>query len=429
MEYLFLVIGIVISAVATWFVLRLRNEGIIKAMKDKNSFLQQQYNELKESLNDKDKAFLDLTAQYCIKETELKNLTLRLQEQKKDMAEIGERFNKEFKVLANEILEEKSKRFTEQNKTNIDQILKPLNERIKEFEKKVEETYDKEAQQRFSLKEEVKRLAELNQQISKEANSLTKALKGEAKTQGNWGEVILESILERTGLRKGSEYFVQKSFNNEGNTRYQPDIVVHYPGNRSIIIDSKVSLVAYNNFVAAITDEERQLALKAHLVSVKNHINGLAGKSYSDIGDLKTLDFVIMFLPIEPAYLLAIQHEPSLWNYAYERRILLISPTNLIAVLKMIESLWKQEYQNRNVIEIAQQGGSLYDDFVRLSENLLKLGKKIEDTSELYKDTMKKITDGRGNLVSRVQKLKELGVKTKKSMPENLLNRALEDEP
>jgi DNA recombination protein RmuC len=428
MEILFLLIGLIIGILAVWLVFHFKSEGLSNAMKEKCAMLQEQLLETKADLEKKEEALFTLNAQYSAKDMEFKNLTTRLLEQKQELNEIREKFNFEFRNLANEILEEKSKKFTEQNKTNIDLILKPLSERIKEFEKKVEETYDKEAQQRFSLKEEVKRLAELNQQISKEANSLTKALKGESKTQGNWGEVILESILEQTGLRKGHEYTIQESFNIDGNKRFQPDVIVHYPGNRSIVIDSKVSLTAYENYVVAENENKLEAALKAHLLSVKNHINELASKNYHDIDGIKTLDFVVLFMPIEPAYLLAIQIEPQLWSYAYEKRILLISPTNLVAVLKMIESLWKQEFQNRNVLEIAQQGGALYDDFVRLSENLIKLGKKIEEASEHYKDTMQKITDGRGNLVSRVEKLKALGVKAKKSLPDSLLNRALEAE-
>jgi len=428
MDILFLFIGIALASIATWLIMRSINSGSLQASSEKIAMLQQQVEELKTTLSEKDKVLFSLTSQNSSKDAELRHLGTRLQEQKQEMLQIGEKLNNDFRNLANEILEEKSKRFTEQNKTNLDQLLKPLNERIKEFEKKVDETYDKEAQQRFSLKEEVKRLAELNQQISKEANSLTKALKGESKTQGNWGEVILESILERTGLRKGSEYFVQESYQIEGGKRFQPDVIVHYPGDRSIVVDSKVSLTAYEAYVAAESDDEKEQALKAHMISVKNHINGIDVKSYQDIEGIKTLDFIIIFLPVEPAYLLAMQRDPNLWSYAYEKRILLVSPTNLVAVLKMIESLWKQEYQNRNVLEIAHQGGALYDDFVRLSENLIKLGRKIDDASVHYKDTMKKISEGKGNLVSRVEKLKMLGVKAKKHLPESLINRSIDTE-
>lgn len=428
MEIVFFLFGLCIASLVSWLYFRTKSTSGQQVLIEKNKLLLQQLEEIKSKLTEKESSLLIINAQNSSKETEIKNLVLRLQEQKQDLTEIREKFNIEFRNLANEILEEKSKKFTEQNKTNLDLILTPLNERIKEFEKKVEETYDKEAQQRFSLKEEVKKLAELNQQISKEANALSKALKGDSKTQGNWGEIILENILEKTGLRKGQEYTVQDSFKIEGNRRSQSDVIVHYPGERSIIIDSKVTLTAYDKYMSAEDEKDREISLKAHLISVKNHINDLASKNYQDIDEIKTLDFIVMFMPVEPAYLLAIKSDPQLWSYAYERRILLISPTNLIAVLKMIESLWKQEYQNKNVLEIARQGGALYDDFVRLSENLIKLGKKIDDASGYYKDTMKKISEGRGNLVARVEKLKVLGVKAKKSMPDSLLNRALEND-
>lgn len=424
MDIVFLITGIIVGCAATFLVFRYRLQSISAGTDEKNRNLSLQIEELKHLLNEKDRDFLELTARYSARESELKHLNEKLQEQKEEFIGIREKFTAEFKNLANEILEEKSKKFTEQNKSNLDVILKPLGDKLKDFEKRVEESYIKEAKERFSLKEEVKRLAELNQQISKEASNLTKALKGESKTQGNWGEVILESILERTGLRRGLEYTVQDSFPGESGKRYQSDIIVHYPGERSIVIDSKVTLTAYDRYISASSEEEQKAALKAHILSVKNHIQELAAKNYQDIDEIKTLDFVILFMPIEPAYLLAIQNDPQLWSLAYEKRILLISPTNLVAVLKMIESLWKQEYQNRNVLEIAQQGGALYDDFVRLSENLIKLGKKIDDASEYYKNTMKKISEGRGNLVGRVEKLKSLGVKAKKNLPESILKRA-----
>jgi DNA recombination protein RmuC len=424
MTLLYVIIGAIIGAVITWFFMRSKNLGSLGML----NVLQQQIGELKVQLSEKEKSLFDLTTRYSASETELKHLNTRLLEQKQEMVEIREKLNIEFRNLANEILDEKSKKFTEQNKTNLDQLLKPLGDKLKDFEKKVEETYDKEAQQRFSLKEEVKRLAELNQQIGKEASSLTKALKGESKTQGNWGEMILESILDRTGLRKGYEYTVQDSFSTEGNRRYQSDVIVHYPGARSIVIDSKVSLTAYDNYVASVDEKERESALKAHLLSVKNHINELASKNYQDIEEIKTLDFVVLFMPVEPAYLIAIQNEPQLWSYAYEKRILLISPTNLVAVLKMIESIWKQEYQSRNVLEIARQGGELYDKFAGLIDDLIDVGNKLKQTQKSYEDSMNKLSTGKGNLVGKVQKLKELGVKAKKSLPGSMLNRANEGE-
>lgn len=428
MEILYLLTGFILGIVLVWLILKNKNKAETSAISQKVEILEQVNKELKQEADEKSREIISASNDLAARETELKILNDKLKEQKEELVQIREKLNLEFKNLANEILEEKTKKFTEQNKLNLGEILKPLGDKLKDFEKKVEDAYVNETKQRFSLQEEVKRLAELNQQISKEANSLTKALKGESKTQGNWGEIILENILERTGLRKGEEYSIQESFSLSDGKRFQPDVIVHYPGERSIIIDSKVSLTAYEKYMSSDEETEKAVHLKAHLVSVKNHINELSGKKYEDLSGVKSLDFVVMFMPVEPAYLLAIQNDPQLWSYAYEKRILLISPTNLVAVLKMIESLWKQEYQSRNVIEIAQQGGALYDDFVLLSERLIKLGKKMDEASDFYRETMKKLSEGRGNLVSRVEKLKGLGVKAKKQIPENLLHRAQESD-
>ena len=395
---------------------------------EKNNLLSNENNSLKESIKNKDESILEVNKKLASRESDYQHLTTKLNEQKAEIEKLQERFTVEFRNLANDILEEKTKKFTEQNKTNLDQILKPLSDKIKDFEKKVEETYDKEAQQRFSLKEEVKKLAELNQVVSQEAQNLTRALKGDSKTQGNWGEVILESILEKSGLVKDREYFVQKSFTNEEGQRLQPDVVVKYPGERSVVIDSKVSLTAYERYSNAVTPEEQEPAMKDHLLSIKRHIDELALKSYQTIYDLKTLDFVMMFLPVEPAYLLAIQNDPNIWNYAYEKRILLISPTNLIAALKMVESMWRQEYQNKNAEEIARQSGALYDKFEGFMNDLIELGKKLNNATDFYKSSMNKLCDGKGSLISRVENIRKLGAKTKKKLSSNLLDRALEDE-
>ena len=356
--------------------------------------------------------------------TEIDNLNKKLQEQKAELETIQERFRTEFKNLANEILEEKTKKFTEQNKVKLEEILKPLGEKIRDFEKKVEETYDKESKQRFSLEKEIKNLADLNQQISKEATNLTNALKGQSKTRGNWGEIVLESILEKSGLARDREYFIQSSFTNEQGKRVQPDVVVSYPGNRNVVIDSKVSLIAYDRYASAESKEEQDLALKDHLLSIRNHINDLSSKNYQDLYQLKSLDFVMMFLPIEPAYLIAMQQDTTLWNYAYERRILMISPTNLIAALKMIATLWRVEYQNKNAQEIAEQSGALYDKFVGFLEDLKDIGIKLNATQKSYDDSMNKLSDGKGNLIRRVEKIKELGARTTKEIPKNMIEKA-----
>lgn len=390
---------------------------------EKTQMLQEHIDKLNDSLAKKEESIIQLTSELSSRKTEVDNLEKRFKEYKMEVEELQNQFKLQFKNLANDILEEKTAKFTEQNKTNIDSLLKPLKEKIIDFEKKVEETYDKEAQQRFSLKEEVKRLAELNQKVSEDAKNLTKALKGESKTQGNWGEMILENILERSGLVKDREYFVQTSFIGDDGVRYQPDVVIKYPGDRSVIIDSKVSLVAYDRYVSAENDEEQDKAVSEHLVSIKNHVKELSSKNYQDLYQLKTLDFVMLFMPVEPAYLLAIQADQDLWNYAYDKRILMISPTNLIAALKMIASLWRQEYQNRNVMEIARQSGLLYDKFVGLINDLQDIGRKLDSTKKSYSDAMNKLSEGKGNLIGRVENIKKLGAKTKKEMPgENFEN-------
>ncbi len=382
------------------------------------------FHQQKLELAEKDRQINLLSVDVASLQSDLKNQKLNFDTQKNEIENIGNKFRAEFQNLANDILEEKSKKFTAQNKENISGILKPLNEKIKDFEKRIAESYDKESQQRFSLKEEVKRLAELNQQISREASNLTNALKGEAKTQGNWGELILENILEKSGLAKNREYFIQKSFVSQSDKRLQPDIVVSYPGNRHVVIDSKVSLVAYERYSSADNLEMQELSKKEHLVSVKNHIRELSKKNYHELYQLNSLDFVMMFLPIEPAYLLAIQSEPELWNYAYERRILLMSPTNLIAALKMVSSLWQHELQNRNVQEIAKRSGELYDKFVGLYNDLEEVGKKIDSSQEVYKNAMKKLREGKGNLIRKVEMIKSLGAKANKNLPEKVVLKA-----
>ncbi len=353
-------------------------------------------------------------------EKENKYLKEMLDKQKQEVEEIGQKFTSEFKVLANTILEDKSKRFTEMNQTNIEKLLKPLGDNISQFQRKVEEVYDRESKERFSLGKEVEKLVLLNQKISEEANNLTNALKGQVKQQGNWGEMILESILEKSGLSKGREYFVQESLKDEEGKRLQPDVIIAYPDNRKVIIDSKVSLVAYERYCSASNPEEQEKALAEHLRSVRSHVDILSSKSYQDL--VGSLDFVMMFVPIEPAFILAMQSGFDIWSYAYNRRVLLISPTNLIAALKLIYDLWQREHQNRHALEIAERGGQLYDKFVGLAESLSSVGDNLAKTQKSFDGALGQLTTGKGNLVSQVQKLKELGAKAKKSIPNELLN-------
>ncbi len=407
--------------------LRTQNEELKTAVRvaDERQRMQvEQIEKLTGQVAERDSGLLAIHSQLSARNAEYNSLLEKLREQKADLENLQERFRNEFRNLANEILEEKSKRFTEQNRTKLEELLKPLGEKIRDFEKKVEETYDRESKQRFSLEKEIRNLAELNSQISKEANNLTNALKGQAKTQGNWGEIVLETILEKSGLTRDREFFIQPSFVNETGKRLQPDVVIVYPGERHVVIDSKVSLVAYERYAAAEQPEEQENYVREHLLSVRTHINELSGKNYQDIYTLKSLDFVMLFMPIEPAYLLAMQSDPNLWNYAYERRILLISPTNLIAALRMIANLWRVEYQNKNVQEIARQSGELYDKFVGFLEDLQDIGNKLDATHKAFDASMNKLSSGKGNLIRRVENIRSLGSKTSKEIPRSLLEKA-----
>jgi len=346
-----------------------------------------------------------------------------LELQQEELMNMRSQLNKDFQVLANQILEEKTLRFTTTNRENMEAILKPLNEKLVEFKTKVEETYDKESKQRFSLEERIRELVALNNQISEDANNLTKALKGNNKIQGNWGEMILESILEKSGLKKGEEYYIQETLRDDfGNTlfssagnRMQPDVIVKYPGGRKIIIDSKVSLASYVRYVECNEDETKMTCEKEHLLSIRQHIDELSKKAYQDY--IESLDFVMMFVPNEPAYILAMQLDSSLWDYAYRKRILLISPTNLIASLKVVADLWKREYQSRNAIEIAKRGAALYDKFAGFVDTLQEVGKNIDRSQRAYDKAFSQLKDGNGNLIRQAEMLKELGIKAQKELP------------
>lgn len=339
-----------------------------------------------------------------------------LEKQKKDLEEIGGQFSKEFRILADQILEDKSKRFTQTNQENIDRLLKPLGDNIKEFQKQVQEVYEKESRERFSLAEKVKELAELNQSIGKEARNLTDALKGQVKTQGNWGEMILQTVLEKSGLRKGYEYEVQVSVKDQEGRRFQPDVVISYPDKRKVVIDSKVSLVAYDRYCAAEGIEEQKQALDDLRRSMRAHVDELAAKNYADL--VGALDSVMMFVPIEPAFLVAIGNDPDLWNYAYKKRVLIMSPTNLIPALYLVYDLWQREYRNQNVEKIADRGGALYDKLVLFLENFKQIGDSLTKAQKSYDSALGQLKDGRGNVIAQAQQMKELGARAKKEIPD-----------
>jgi len=417
MSYIALFIGLAIGVLATWLIMRVIAGSKSQINTEKAKFLEVQASENKELLKSKDDQLFRMSAELSGIKNENKNLEEKLSVQKEEIKLLYEKMNTEFKNLANEILEEKSKKFTAQNKENIDAILKPLSEKIKDFEKKVESAYIDETKERFSLKEEVKKLADLNLKVSEETKNLTRALKGESKTQGNWGEMILESILDKSGLVKDRQYFVQMNLKDEEGRNLRPDVVVEYPGDRIVVIDSKVSLTAYERYFSSEDKQEQERNLNEHITSLKNHILSLSKKNYQELYDVKSLDFVMLFMPVEPAYLVAIERDPELWNFAYERRILLMSPTNLIAALKMISSLWRQEFQNRNAREIAKKGGELLDKFHSLLEDLEDVGKKLKQTQQSYDDSMNKLYTGKGNLMKRAKDIEQLGARPLKPAP------------
>jgi len=426
-EIIFILAGLLMGVGIMYVFMKLFQGGKNAVLEERISGLQNDRGNLHKEIAEKDNQIMDLNTRYTTALADIKHASEKLETQKKDIEQMQELFREKFENLANSILEDKTRKFTEVNRVKLEEILNPLKDRIKDFEKKVEETYDKEAQQRFSLKEEVKKLAELNQQVSTEAQNLTRALKGESKTQGNWGEMILESILEKSGLVKDREYSVQPSFRDEGGKLLYPDIVVHYPENRNVVIDSKVSLVAYEAYASSDDPPVKEKLLREHLASIRKHVNELESANYQDLYNLQSLDFVMMFMPIEPAYLLAVQKDPELWNYAYKKRVLLISPTNLLAALKMIAALWQQEYQNKNVMEIARQTGDLIDKFHSLLEDLDHLDSDLKSARKHYDDAKNKISEGKGNLIRRVEKIKELGVKSKKKLPKSFSADTSED--
>lgn len=448
MEIVFILIGLLVGFIIAYLLFKLLSAKSIQAEKQKIVELEKELIVIKtqtatelsnlqakvdekqvqivnfqDEISAKDKIVGAQNVKLAEKDAEIKALNEKLIDLKEEIEKIGEKYAAEFKNIANEILEDKSRRFTQSNKENIEAILKPLGDNIKDFEKSVRESYQTEANERFSLGKEVKRLAELNQQMSVEAQNLTRALKGEAKTQGDWGEMILENILEMSGLRKDEEYFIQKELRDEaGNPlrsqdsdkKMRPDAIIKYPDERSIIIDSKVSLNAYLRYVEATDADEQKRELDAHVAAVKAHILDLSKKGYDDYD--KSLDFVMMFIPNEPAYIAAMQGDKDLWSFAYEKRILLMNPTNLIASLRLIVDLWKREYQNRNALLIAERGAFLYDKFVGFVESFELIGSRLQQADETYQKAYGQLASGRGNLIGQAEEMKKLGLKTKKDL-------------
>lgn len=365
----------------------------------------------------------------------LSELETRLEDERRNAAEkivllqeAREQLKMEFQNVANKIFEDKSQKFTEQNRENIEGVLKPMREQLLDFKKKVEDVYDKESKDRVSLLNEIIHLKTLNERISEDAVNLTNALKGQSKTRGAWGEMILERVLEESGLQKGREYEVQTMYAGEEGQRRHPDVIVHLPEGKDIVIDSKVSLTAYEKYCTAGTDEKREKRLKEHIISVRTHIKALSEKRYEELEGIRTLDFVLMFMPIEGAFWTAIESEQGLFNEAFNKNIMLVSPSTLLATLRIINNIWRYEDQNKNALIIAKKAGDLFDKFVGFVEVLDDVGQKIDKARESYQTARKRLIEGRGNLVRRTTELRQLGVKAQKELPEGLVVQALEEE-
>ncbi|MBW6482036.1 MAG: DNA recombination protein RmuC [Vicingaceae bacterium] len=349
------------------------------------------------------------------------NIEAKLKEHKGELEQLQEKFTSEFSLIANKLLKQNASEFAETNEKRLSEILNPLKENIKQFEQKVDNNYEKEFKERTSLIEQIKSLEKLNIQMSEEAQNLTKALKGDNKAQGNWGELILEKVLESSGLIKDEEYSTQYSTTAEEGNRVQPDVIINLPENKHIIIDAKVSLIAYQNYINSEVEEEIQSHLKNHVLSVKNHIKGLSEKHYITAKGMDTPDFVLLFMPIESSFGLALRADNELYQYAWDRKVVIVTPSTLLATLRTVASLWKQEKQTKNALEIARQAGALHSKFVSFLEDLERIKKGIELSNDAYDKAYNKLKSGKGNLIDATQKLEKLGIKTKKQLPENLL--------
>lgn len=444
--------GFVIAALVVWLLLRSQTRDAYRHAQQQLSERQAELMQLRGELQRE----LTLRARADEQALQAARLTEQLQGMQEDNAQLRERasmlaaqleqertqsaeklrllddaraqLTAQFQNLANEILEDKSKRFTEQNRASLDGLLSPLKEQIKDFEKKVHETYDKESRDRVGLFNEIVRLRELNQRISEDAINLTRALKGDNKAQGDWGEMILEQLLEKSGLVRGREYEVQASFTDAHGRRQQPDVIVRLPEDRHVIIDSKVSLTAYERYCTADDETERQSALREHSTSLRNHCRGLSAKAYQHLG-IRTLDFVLLFVPIEPAYTEAIRHDAELFGYALERNIVIVTPSTLLATLRTIHNIWRFEHQNRYATEIAEKAGRMYDKFVGFVADLEEIGQRLGAAQRAHEEAFKKLKHGRGNLVKTADDIKALGAKAAKSLPAELLEEAAEEQP
>jgi DNA recombination protein RmuC len=432
--YILPLIALVIGVVLAYIITKLKYERTTSALEERSRSLLNEKLENERSISDLQKSFEsvrtekeDLNIDLTKKDSEINNLQTKLKDHQTEVEKLQEKFAKDFEILASKILEEKSSKFTAKNKENIEQILNPLKEKIESFEKKVEDTHKESIEKQSALRQQITSLKELNEQMSKDAVNLTKALKGDSKKQGDWGEFQLETILEKAGLQKEVHYTSQGGYRDEEEKLKKPDFIISLPDNKHLIIDSKVSLTGYERFFNADNEIDEKLSLKKHLQSLSKHIKELGAKNYTELYGINSPDYVLMFVPIEPALMLALQSDQNLYLEALDRNVVLVSTSTLLATLTTVASIWKQEDQKRNVFEIARQAGSLYDKFEGLVQDLLKVGKQINASQDSYKSAMNKLSEGKGNLINRVETLKKLGAKTKKSLPENLLDRSVDE--
>ncbi len=437
MEIILLVIGLAVGSLGAWFVAKYRHESQRGLSRNESDALLKQLNDLNfekvktdannnmlsENLRQATAELASERTKVIDLSTDLSRVEEKLEFHKSEFEEMQKKQTEQFQNIATKIMNSSSQLIQQQHKEKLEDVLNPLKDRIQEFERKVDSSREQNIKDAQSLKEQILNLSKLNQTIGEEAKNLTTALKGQTKTQGNWGELILENLLEKSGLVKGREYTVQEIITSEEGKRYYPDVIIHLPENKKIIIDSKVSLIGYERFCNAADDELRDESLKEHIGSLRKHIRELSAKNYQNVEELLTLDFVLMFIPIEPAFSVVVNSDMSLFNEALEKNIVLVTPSTLLATLRTIASMWKLEKQNRNAMEVAKEGGALYDKLVGLMNDLIELGNRIKQTQSSYEESMKKLYTGSGNLLSRAENIKKLGAKTTKALPQQLLDR------
>ena len=442
MQILFFIIGLIIGLISTavvYFILQKRMQELKKdaeeiislkatnqSIQSRLDYFQKEMQENKSMIENKNVEIQDYIQKYALEKTRNEALEDKLETQKQEVANLHQELNKEFKILANEILEEKAKKFSELNEEKIGNILNPLKEKIQTFEKKVEDTYNHETREKASLREELKNIININRQMSEDAQKLTSALKGDSKTQGDWGEFQLELLLEKTGLQKGTHYMQQPNYKTEDGNSLRPDYIINLPEQKNFIIDSKVSLTAYERYFNAEDEKEKATYLKQHLLSVQQHINDLGNKNYPGLYGINTPDFVFLFFALEPALTLALQNDPALFDKALNRNVVLVSNSTLLASMRTVSFIWKQENQKHNVVEIAKESDLLYDKFVAFSEDLIRIGERLQTTKDSYDTAMNKLSTSskKGDtIIGRMEKIKQLGANASKSIDQRLLHK------